>query len=196
VDAGEYARQLMAFSKAEGKGMTELRDPLEMLARAHRQVHVQGSTTACILTLEGRTLQAVNLGDSGFLVVRNGNILFRSSPQQHDFNFPFQLGSDGDDKLEDAHRYSIPVQRGDVIVMGTDGLFDNVHDRDVAGLVRRSQERGDPPVDTATHIARLANIRGTDPNIMSPFAQAAAEYGYQYRGGKADDITVVVSYVE
>lgn len=42
--------------------------------------------------LDGSTLRAVNLGDSGFYVLRNNQIIFRSPPQQHQFNFPFQLG--------------------------------------------------------------------------------------------------------
>lgn len=43
-------------------------------------------------------IHAINLGDSGFMVVRDGCTIFRSTAQQHDFNFTYQLenGSDGD----------------------------------------------------------------------------------------------------
>ena len=43
-------------------------------------------------------LHAINLGDSGFVVVRDGCTVFRSPAQQHDFNFTYQLecGTDGD----------------------------------------------------------------------------------------------------
>lgn len=43
-------------------------------------------------------LHAINLGDSGFMVVRDGCTIFRSPVQQHDFNFTFQLesGNNGD----------------------------------------------------------------------------------------------------
>ena len=51
----------------------------------------QGSSTALVLTLEGSTLHAANVGDSGFMVVRNGQAVFRSPTQQKRFNFPFQL---------------------------------------------------------------------------------------------------------
>lgn len=40
-------------------------------------------------------LHAANLGDSGFLVLRDGDVVFRSRPQQHSFNFPFQLHMPG-----------------------------------------------------------------------------------------------------
>lgn len=43
-------------------------------------------------------LRAINLGDSGFVVVRDGCTVFRSPVQQHDFNFTYQLeyGSNSD----------------------------------------------------------------------------------------------------
>ena len=58
-------------------------------------VPLQGSCTACIVMLDGATLRAANLGDSGFLVLRNNQIVFRSPSQQHQFNFPYQLGGPG-----------------------------------------------------------------------------------------------------
>ena len=58
---------------------------------------VQGSCTACILTVHETSLRVANVGDSGFLVVRSGKVLFRSQSQQHDFNFPYQLGGEGSD---------------------------------------------------------------------------------------------------
>lgn len=42
-------------------------------------------------------LQAANLGDSGFVLMRNGRTIFKSPVQQHQFNIPFQLESGGSD---------------------------------------------------------------------------------------------------
>lgn len=52
-----------------------------------------GSSTACIVVLDRRShrLHTCNLGDSGFLVVRGGEVVHRSDEQQHYFNTPFQL---------------------------------------------------------------------------------------------------------
>ena len=47
-----------------------------------------------VFLLQG--LNAINLGDSGFMVVRDGCTIFRSPVQQHDFNFTYQLGNNGD----------------------------------------------------------------------------------------------------
>ena len=54
---------------------------------------IPGSSTACIVSLhrEERTIYSANLGDSGFLVVRDGEIVHRSTEQQHYFNAPYQL---------------------------------------------------------------------------------------------------------
>lgn len=52
-----------------------------------------GSSTACIVVLDRQShrLHTCNLGDSGFLVVRGGEVVHRSDEQQHYFNTPFQL---------------------------------------------------------------------------------------------------------
>lgn len=52
-----------------------------------------GSSTACIVVLDRQQhrLHTANLGDSGFLVVRGGEVVHRSDEQQHYFNTPFQL---------------------------------------------------------------------------------------------------------
>jgi protein phosphatase PTC7 len=52
------------------------------------------SSSGCIVT---QGLQAANLGDSGFLLMRNGRTVFKSPAQQHQFNIPFQLESGGSD---------------------------------------------------------------------------------------------------
>ena len=42
-------------------------------------------------------------------------------------------------------------------------------------------------------IARTAYVLGKDRQFDSPFAQGARQVGKYYRGGKHDDITVVVA---
>lgn len=44
-----------------------------------------------ILDRQSHRLHTANLGDSGFLVVRGGEVVHRSDEQQHYFNTPFQL---------------------------------------------------------------------------------------------------------
>lgn len=62
-------------------------------------------------------------GDSGFVVVRGGQIVLRSSPKQHFFDCPLQFGAypehvDDTDTADDAEVYQLPVLPGDVIIAG------------------------------------------------------------------------------
>lgn len=92
--------------------------------------------------------------------------------------------------------FHFPVAPGDVIVAGTDGLFDNLYNNEISGVIVEALRVGLEPQIAAQKIAALARQRATDKNRQSPFAAAAQEAGYRYYGGKLDDITVVVSYVK
>lgn len=197
IDAGVYARELMkqsALAVAESGEKGEA-NPRFALKKAHSLTKSSGSSTACIIVLDNDRIRAANLGDSGFIVIRNGRTLFKSPPQQHDFNFPFQLGSKGCDLPEVAEEFLFPVAAGDILVVGTDGLFDNLFDSELTSVVMHSVKAGWSPKETAERIATLAHLRAQDPLRQSPFAKSAQEAGYRFWGGKMDDITVVVSYI-
>lgn len=65
-------------------------------------------------------------------------VVFHSPQQQHDFNFPFQIGSfdSMSDRPQSSQRFELAVQADDVIVMGTDGLWDNCFDEEVASVIK------------------------------------------------------------
>lgn len=44
-----------------------------------------------------QTLRVANIGDSGFLLVRDAAVVARSNPLTRGFNFPYQIGTEGDD---------------------------------------------------------------------------------------------------
>jgi protein phosphatase PTC7 len=59
--------------------------------------------------------------------------------QEHSFNTPFQLACPqflpASDRPQGGLTYSTRLQKGDVIVAGSDGLFDNMWDTQLAELV-------------------------------------------------------------
>lgn len=197
VDAGYYSRELMSKSveaiQEEPKGSI---DPARVLEKAHSSTKAKGSSTACIIALTEQGLNAINLGDSGFMVVRDGCTVFRSPVQQHDFNFTYQLecGSNGD-LPSSGQVFTIPVAPGDVIVAGTDGLFDNLYNNEITAVVVHAMRAGLSPQVTAQKIAALARQRALDKDRQTPFSTAAQDAGFRYYGGKLDDTTVVVSYI-
>lgn len=197
IDAGYYSRELMSNSvnaiQDEPKGSI---DPARVLEKAHTSTKSQGSSTACIIALTDQGLHAINLGDSGFMVVREGHTVFRSPVQQHDFNFTYQLESGSNGDLPSSGQvFTVAVAPGDVIIAGTDGLFDNLYNNEITAIVVQAVRAGTDPQVTAQKIAALARQRAQDKNRQTPFSTAAQDAGFRYYGGKLDDITVVVSYV-
>nr|GMD03932.1 probable protein phosphatase 2C 55 [Ipomoea batatas] len=189
---GEDAHFICAVQE-EPKGSI---DPARVLEKAYMCTKAKGSSTACIIALTDQGLHAINLGDSGFMVVRDGCTVFRSPSQQHDFNFTYQLecGNAGD-LPSSGQVFKVPVAPGDVIIAGTDGLFDNLYNSDITAVVVHAARAGLGPQVTAQKIAALARQRAQDKNRQTPFSTAAQEAGFRYHGGKLDDITVVVSYI-
>ncbi|CAN4104047.1 unnamed protein product [Withania somnifera] len=182
IDAGLYARELMSQS------LTAIQEEPKRFPK--------GSCTACIVALTDGGLYAVNLGDSRFMLVRNGCAAFKSPAQQHGFNFPYQLDcNNAGDSPSSAMVFKITAEPGDVLIVGTDGLFDNLYDEDISVVGFEAMQGGLGPQMTAQRIAELAQLRAMDHTKSSPFSDGAREAGFDYHGGKLDDITVVVSYI-
>lgn len=79
------------------------------------------------------------------------------------------------------------LKSGDWVVLATDGLYDNVSDEEI---VRRAADATDA-MELAEQLGELASRRGVDDKFFSPFMMAAQKANVEWRGGKADDITVV-----
>ncbi|CAL4913034.1 unnamed protein product [Urochloa decumbens] len=197
INAGLYARELMDGCKkivTETQGAPGMRTE-EVLAKAADEARSPGSSTVLVAHFDGQVLHASNIGDSGFLVIRNGEIYKKSKPMTYGFNFPLQIEK-GDDPLKLVQKYAIDLQEGDAIVTATDGLFDNVYEEEVAGIVSKSLEADLKPTEIAEFLVARAKEVGRCGFGSSPFSDAALAAGYLgYSGGKLDDVTVVVSVV-
>lgn len=225
-------------------------DPVEVMhrawercVRASRREGILGSSTALLAVLRGDELRIANLGDCVLLIIRAGDLFFRSTEQQHSFNFPVQLGMMGstaesvkldakemeakirnakeekdlldvdeppvyapfqnqklnvnghlptstngqsdtssststskptsaatdyanspvgsslptspvdaewDEPRRDAGRWTVKVQRGDIIILGSDGLVDNLFDEDILEEVCRFAPPPEDHLDSAS----------------------------------------------
>ena len=131
------------------------------------------------------------------MVIRDRKIFFKTEEQQHGFNFPYQLGTGSQDSPTDAETYKIQLKEGDVVIMGTDGLYDNVFEDEILETVIEIGKAG--PVDPKKVTDRLLErARETAENrrACSPFQQKARKEGYVFSGGKMDDITIAAGVVE
>lgn len=171
-----------------------------------------GSSTVCVVSFHREThkLHTANLGDSGWAVVRDGKVIHRSTEQQHYFNTPFQLslppqprqGSNSSmlqDSPEMADSASVPLMEGDVVLVATDGLWDNLDDYMILEEIEshlKNPNDEESVQRTAHALAARARELAFDPRYMSPFAKNARAAGIQaVMGGKPDDITILLSSV-
>ncbi|XP_047991144.1 protein phosphatase PTC7 homolog [Leguminivora glycinivorella] len=214
IDPGEFSSYLMkTCERLVQMGHFKLSEPADLLAKSYYELlehkkPILGSSTACVMILD-RTesvMRAANIGDSGYMVVRGGRVVHRSHEQQHYFNTPYQLslpppGHDRNvlsDSPESADTSEFPVECGDVILVATDGVFDNVPEPVLLAEMRRAKTlAGDSPrlQAVANSIAWMARNLSFDGCYMSPFAKSARQNGIDAIGGKPDDITVLLAIV-
>lgn len=83
------------------------------------------------------------------------------------------------------------AREGDVLIVASDGLYDNVSDADILSYAESIEE----PMTLAETLGDLASKRGVDAKFKSPFMQAANKGGVEWNGGKPDDITVVIAKI-
>ncbi|XP_061986306.1 probable protein phosphatase 2C 55 [Populus nigra] len=166
IDSGIFARELMsnyltALRSLKPKGDVNLK---KILLKAHSKTVALGSSTACVVTLKRDRLCYANVGDNGFMVFRGKRLVYRSPTQHNFFNYPFLLGN--------------WVQRGDIVVAGTDGLFDNLFSSEIEEILQEHGGRSYPQ-DLAWTITTVASMNSTSEDYDSPFAVAAESEGIE-----------------
>ena len=97
------------------------------------------STTCCIVVLDGRVIRSANMGDSGFMLIRKGNIIYlkkglnenwivliffnyKSEEMERHYNCPHSLGGTGI-KPELSWTEKFVVQKGDWVILATVYLY-------------------------------------------------------------------------
>ncbi|QIW97087.1 hypothetical protein AMS68_002605 [Peltaster fructicola] len=116
-----------------------------------------GGCTASLGVADGKgQLEAANLGDSGFLILGPGRVSARSEPQTHEFNTPYQLAKVPERMQAQyaifggmQHHSETPVnsdvsthklKHGDIVLFGTDGVWDNLSAQDTLAIVTKVME--------------------------------------------------------
>ncbi|XP_050368820.1 probable protein phosphatase 2C 55 [Argentina anserina] len=207
IDSGVYARKLMnnavkaVHNQPRISGDSNGVDLRKVLNEAYANTKdVDGSSTACIVALNNKDgkLHAVNVGDSGFMLFRNKKCIYKSEIQIRSFNCPVKLGRKAKNGPQSAVEINpIEVIPGDVIVLGTDGLLDNVWPEEIEQVLEENTIEGyvEPEHLAWTIAEQLALRNSEDVNRFSPFCFASLKVGKERIGGKVDDITVVVGHI-
>lgn len=204
VDPSLFPKELMA-NASDLVGDEEVNyDPQILLKKAHTATSSKGSATVIVAMLEKNgVLKIASVGDCGLRVIRKGKLIFSTLPQEHYFDCPYQLSSEVITQTYlDATVTSVKLLEGDTIVMGSDGLFDNVFDHEIVSTITQYSDAA----EAAKALADLASNHSMDSNFESPYSLEARTRGFdvplwkkvlgvKLTGGKPDDITVVVGQV-
>ena len=199
IDSGIYARSLMRNSLTAVNKLSEANsqiDPKNIIKEACKNNKFEGSSTACVVTHNNGVLRGASVGDSGFLVFREGKVLYKSPTQQKRFNCPFQLGNypESDDP-ECAVEMKLDVKKGDFVVMGSDGLLDNLFDWEIEEIIKKEYPKLLNLEDLAFKIAEAAYYRSLDKYAVCPYTITSKKVGKNHKGGKQDDISVVIGHI-
>ncbi|RPA77289.1 hypothetical protein BJ508DRAFT_188403, partial [Ascobolus immersus RN42] len=193
---------VMALQKAY-ETVCEVTEPTDRDGVKHEW---QGTTTFCGASVvkpkageksDGKMrVGFLNLGDSqGFLIrPKAEEVLFKTTEQWHWFDCPVQLGTNSKDTpLENAVYTVKEVQVGDIILLATDGLMDNLWEHEILDIVMKGDKKGGEW--TAQELVDRAVERGRDPFTESPYMERAVDNGLATEGGKYDDVSVVLAKV-
>ncbi|KAJ2161404.1 hypothetical protein GGF46_001499 [Coemansia sp. RSA 552] len=199
ADPSLFARRLMHHVCRELQRYEDIDDemfsyyfdaaPVDIMRRAYEitvdemeALPMRGSSTACVVVLRGDELRVANLGDCGLTVVRQGDMVYRTEEQQHSFNYPYQLGTEAhSDSPQDAQVFRLKIQKGDVIIVGSDGVFDNLFDEDILEEVNQHlppvmRAEGAPELkysnDSLWYESQQAGSRGAEAICKPPDAGA------------------------
>ena len=181
-----------------------------------------------------------NLGDCGLMVLRHIDsetagymrdrnvprhlrnndlrIAYLSQQQLRSFNLPYQLGFSNIPEHPgafetpmDADTASIPVLPGDIVLLATDGLFDNLDLNEIVAEISAWENKyiksngidlslPHPKADEflnllAKDLCLKARTLSLDTKRDSPFALLAKENDIMWGGGMPDDTSIVVARV-
>lgn len=158
---------------------------------------IGGSSTVCIAKMKGDILDVVNHGDSGLIIIRDKQIIHMTTfdyieghdscpcqlgkwelnedelaPVEHDM-FVNRMYSEIGRRIADTKLYKFSIQHNDIVIMGTDGFFDNM---------------------PAADIIECLNVNNIDVNkISSILMKKAIQNTLLMNPDCIDDITIIVS---
>ncbi|KAK5126961.1 hypothetical protein LTR85_008319 [Meristemomyces frigidus] len=167
VDPSEFSHGLcgvMAGTAYLHEGLKQGKNvkPLDLLQTAYDavisnpKIDAGGCTASLGVADERGHVETANLGDSGWIIFGPGKVAHRSQPQTHAFNTPYQL-SKTPSRMQAQHAIfggatqisEMPehadieehqLKHGDIVLFGTDGVWDNLSAQDTLAIITRVME--------------------------------------------------------
>ena len=221
IDSSRYSRKLIENARDFFQKNPEhySQHPKDLLVECAKNNFEMGTSTLVLATLWKNFVKVGFLGDSGYIIFkpalkqlpqnRGYNIIYEASivskEQEHDFNFPFQIGVNGDDPELKAQAFEHEVNYGFLVVLLSDGVLDNLFTHDIEYLlngyvenIKLKHGRGLRNIVENFDGLEFSNLLAMKTyelsqrnDFVSPFAVGAMRAGLLAEGGKMDDISVV-----
>lgn len=152
VDAGKYSKSLCqnVAKLLRDKPDHYLSDVKSLLTDAWKKNYHKGSSTFVMATLprKGTKIHTINVGDSGYAIFRRTSIdtpyklIYESEIQQKGFNFPYQLGAEGNgDTPEVGAINSHELLPGDMVILASDGVLDNLEFKEIPEFLTEMEQK-------------------------------------------------------
>lgn len=211
IDPAEYSN-LMAESCGESfvDHSSNLRETFRLGYDQAASQKIVGGTTAVLAKFNpvSNELEILNLGDSKafvFTLDENGKFILKGETleQEHGFNCPYQLSYNHNqngsgnitDIPESADQYYFgDFKTGDVILLATDGLTDNLFTEEIIEILNQTREQVSEEMFAecvSAELVKKAYSKCKNVRSKTPFAQKSRGL---FLGGKLDDITNIVAY--
>ena len=225
IDPSDYSYRLMHNSDTyfHAYPNSYSKDPRKLLILSALTNSYKGSSTMVLCTLNNEDMYTANVGDSGYIILvpilKNlpndegtsfiYDIVYKSEPQQHGYNFPFQLGPTGDNPVKVTQARIHKMGYGAIVLTYSDGISDNLFKHEIktivniyvqelkmkAGIQIRDFVPIFDPTELANRLKDRAFKKSIDTNAITPFQVDALNWGFIYPGGKSDDISIVVGMI-
>ncbi len=219
VDSSLYSKNLCSNIIKLYNESSDTLSLKEIFVKSCSNIEHRGSSTCTIASLKNKDdkiyIEAVNLGDSGYFILRpeindesiKFNIIYKSELQEHSFDNPYHVGEEGDDpELADVNIHEIKIN--DIIILATDGLWDNIYDDQITDIletycqIQKEEAKKNnieikdaliiQPKGASEVLTYCAEYASLDEEYESPFELRS---NGSYNGGKHNDITIVVAQV-
>jgi protein phosphatase PTC7 len=156
--------------------------------------YATGASTAVVASIgENGFLQALNVGDSCCMVIRDGKVAAKTREISHYWECPYQLSSDSPDRPKDGTKLNVELTPGDLIIMGSDGVFDNMSDDLILETIASTSMKAGQIAKKLSSVSRKQSL---DKKAVTPYSTQAQKRGLpEFKngiGGKVDDVGCVV----
>ena len=139
-------------TEKHGKQMQQMSEWLiQLIQEAFDSTEEYGATTLLLAAIKGSNLVTACLGDSGILILRPVAFyplklqpIFKTEPGRFDARRPVQIqrlhgcdAASAHEVISSANIGTTAVRPGDILILGTDGLFDNLSDKHIKEALER-----------------------------------------------------------